>query len=300
MIMPQRAIEGDWIGRLHARRKRLDRGGDAEASRALDAEPRMHLQQRHRLLDRERHAEQILQERERRWQVLCDWQLDDLQQLVEARWPARKLLKRQECALVDGIMASPLAYLLAELGALVILRFRIDHHIQDPDRALGDPSVGASERLRRGRVEVIVDQVRQLLQRPASRSLAASPSPALTSGCYDERLSDREPGRRATPGLGELGLQAQAPAGRCASRGAAVAIPRGAASRPPWEPTAGSWSARAASIRQGRHHAPVAAHLLRWTTGQAGLPCCCSSSLAVNPRSSAVSRPRSTCRSTWA
>jgi hypothetical protein len=90
------------------------------------------------------------------------------------------LLERQEPAL-DEVVVSPPPYLLAKLGApprsggarqvwrqgaLAILRFRTDHHIQDPDRALGDPSVGACQRLRRGQVEVIVDQIRQLLQQP--------------------------------------------------------------------------------------------------------------------------------------
>jgi len=49
---------------------------------------------------------------------------------------------------------------------LAILRFRKDYHIQDPDRALGNPSIGASHRLRRSQVEVVIDQARQLINQP--------------------------------------------------------------------------------------------------------------------------------------
>jgi hypothetical protein len=90
------------------------------------------------------------------------------------------LLDRQERAL-DEVVAPPPPYLVAELGppppplearqvwqqgALAILRFRKDYHIQDPDRALGHPSIVASHRLRRSQVEVVIDQARQLINQP--------------------------------------------------------------------------------------------------------------------------------------
>jgi hypothetical protein len=132
------------------------------------------------LIDRERHAERIVEEHERRLRALYDWQLEHLQQLVQGRWQAQALLDRQKRAL-DKVMAAPPAYLLSELGdpprppearevwrqgALAILRFRKDYEIQDPDRALGEPSVGASQRLRRSQVEVVIDQARQLIDQP--------------------------------------------------------------------------------------------------------------------------------------
>src|SRR6266545_7635910 len=115
-----------------------------------------------------------------RLRALYDWQLEHLQQLVQGRWQAQALLDRQKRAL-DKVMAAPPAYLLSELGdpprppearevwrqgALAILRFRKDYEIQDPDRALGEPSVGASQRLRRSQVEVVIDQARQLIDQP--------------------------------------------------------------------------------------------------------------------------------------
>ena len=182
-IMSQRAVEDDWIARLQARRRCLGSLGDVAASRTLDADLRVRKQQRRRLINQERLAERIVAEHECCSRALCDWRLEHLPQLVQARWYAQALLERQERAL-DEVMVSPPPYLLAALGApprssgarqvwrqgalaiLAILRFRTDHHIQDPDRALGDPAVGTCQRLRRGQVEVIVDQARQLLQQP--------------------------------------------------------------------------------------------------------------------------------------
>jgi hypothetical protein len=179
-LMSQRAIADDWIARLQAHRRRSDRLGDAETHRALDAEIQGRKDQRRRLIDRERHAERIVQEHERRLQALYDWQLDHLQQLVQGRWHAQELLDREERAL-DEVVAAPPHYLVAGLGApsqateglevwrqgaLAIVRFRKDYHIQDPDRVLGEPSVDASQRLRRGQVEVVIDQARQLIHNP--------------------------------------------------------------------------------------------------------------------------------------
>jgi hypothetical protein len=179
-LMSQRAIADDWIARLQAHRRRSDRLGDAETHRALDAKIQGRKDQRRRLIDRERHAERIVQEHERRLQALYDWQLDHLQQLVQGRWHAQELLDREERAL-DEVVAAPPHYLVAGLGApsqateglevwrqgaLAIVRFRKDYHIQDPALALGDPSVVASRRLRRGQVEVVIDQARQLIHSP--------------------------------------------------------------------------------------------------------------------------------------
>jgi hypothetical protein len=177
-LMLQRAVADDWIARLQARQQQAARLGDAEARTALDTEIEMRKEQRRRLLDRERHAERIVEEHERRLQTLYDWQLDHFQQLVQGRWHAQALLERQERAL-DAFAATPPPYLLAALGvpprvpqagevwrqgALAVLRFRKDYHIGDPDRALGDPSVDGSQRLRRDQIGVVVDQARQLLQ----------------------------------------------------------------------------------------------------------------------------------------
>ena len=179
-LMSQRAVEDDWIARLQACRKRLGRRGDTETRKSLDADIQVRKQQRRRLIDRERHAERIEEEHERRYQTLCDWHLDHLEQLVQARSHAQALPDRQERAL-DEVVAAPPPYLVAELGppprplearqvwqqgALAILRFRKDYHIQDPDRALGNPSIGASHRLRRSQVEVVIDQARQLINQP--------------------------------------------------------------------------------------------------------------------------------------
>jgi hypothetical protein len=176
-LMSQRAVADDWIARLQARQRRSARVGDAAARTALDAEIELRKEQRRRLIERERHAERTVEEPERRLRVLYDWQLDRHQQLVEGRCHAQTLLERQERAL-DGIAATPPPYLLAALGvpppaaegravwrqsALAVLRFRKDYHIQDPDRALGDPSGAASWRLRRDQVEVLLDQARQLI-----------------------------------------------------------------------------------------------------------------------------------------
>src|SRR6266496_268087 len=179
-LISQRPVEDDWIARLQARRRRLSRLSDTETRKALDADIEVRKRRRRRRIDRQRHAERIVEEHERHYQALCDWHLDHLQQLVQARWHARALLGRQERAL-DKVMAAPPAYLLSELGdpprppearevwrqgALAILRFRKDYEIQDPDRALGEPSVGASQRLRRSQVEVVIDQARQLIDQP--------------------------------------------------------------------------------------------------------------------------------------
>lgn len=179
-LMSQRAVEDDWIARLQARQRQSARLGDAQARTALDAELQVRKEQRRRLIDRERHAERIVEEHERRLQALYDWQLDHQQQLAEGRWHAQTLLEREERAL-DGVVAAPPSYLRAALGvppraaearelwrqgALAILRFRKDYHIQDPDRALGDPFVVAVQRFRRSQVEVVVDQARQLLHAP--------------------------------------------------------------------------------------------------------------------------------------
>ncbi len=182
-LMSQRAVEDDWIALLEARRRRLGPFGDSEASKALDVDFQIRKQHRRWLIDRERHAERVLEEHERRYQALCDWHLDHLPQLVQAQWHAKELLDRQERAL-DEVVASPPPYLLAELGppprprearqvwrqgALAILRFRKDHHIEDPNRALGGPDVRASQRLRRSQVEVIVDQARRLIHQPGEQ-----------------------------------------------------------------------------------------------------------------------------------
>jgi hypothetical protein len=179
-LMSQRAVADDWIARLQARQRQSRRLGDTQTHTALDAEIQVRKDQRRRLIDRERHAERIVQEHERRLQALYDWQLDHLQQLVQGRWHAQELLDREERAL-DEVVATPPPYLLSALGAppraaeareiwrqgaLAILRFRKDYHIQDPALALGDPSVDASRRLRRGQVEVVIDQARQLIHNP--------------------------------------------------------------------------------------------------------------------------------------
>jgi len=179
-LMSQRAVEDDWIARLKAGRRRLSRLGDAEIRKALDVDIQVRKQQRRRLIDHERHAERLVEDHERRSQALCDWQLDHLHQLVQAQWHAQAFLDRQERAL-DEVVAAPPPYLLAELGppprplearqvwrqgALAILRFRKDYHIQDPDRALGHASVDTSHRLRRSQVEVLIDQARQLINQP--------------------------------------------------------------------------------------------------------------------------------------
>jgi hypothetical protein len=175
ILMSRRAVEDDWIARLEARRRRLGRFDDPRTRNALDADIQVRKQQRRRLIDRERHAARIVEEHQRGYQALCDWQVDHLQQLVQAQWHARTLLERQEQAL-DEVVAAPPPCLVAELGApprspearqvwrqgaLAILRFRKDFGIQDPDRALGRPCAGAS--LRRSQVEVLIDQTRQLI-----------------------------------------------------------------------------------------------------------------------------------------
>src|SRR6266705_3969546 len=68
-LMSQRAVEDDWIARLQACRKRLGRRGDTETRKALDADIQVRKQQRRRLIDRERHAERIEEEHERRYQT---------------------------------------------------------------------------------------------------------------------------------------------------------------------------------------------------------------------------------------
>jgi len=153
---------------------------DTETRKALDADIEVRKRRRRRRIDRHRHAERIVEEHERHYQALCDWHLDHLQQLVQARWHARALLDRQERA-PDEMMVSPPPYLLAELdapprspearqiwrhGVLAILRFRKDYDIQGPDHALGHSSVGATHRLRRSQVEVLTDQARQLINLP--------------------------------------------------------------------------------------------------------------------------------------
>jgi len=179
-LISQRPVEDDWIARLQARRRRLSRLSDTETRKALDADIEVRKRRRRRRIDRHRHAERIVEEHERHYQALCDWHLDHLQQLVQARWHARALLDRQERA-PDEMMVSPPPYLLAELdapprspearqiwrhGVLAILRFRKDYDIQGPDHALGHSSVGATHRLRRSQVEVLTDQARQLINLP--------------------------------------------------------------------------------------------------------------------------------------
>jgi hypothetical protein len=179
-LISQRPVEDDWIARLQARRRRLSRLSDTETRKALDADIEVRKHRRRRRIDRQRHAERIVEEHERHYQALCDWHLDHLQQLVQARWHARALLGRQERA-PDEMMVSPPPYPLAELdapprspearqiwrhGVLAILRFRKDYDIQDPDHALGHSSVGATHRLRRSQVEVLTDQARQLINLP--------------------------------------------------------------------------------------------------------------------------------------
>jgi hypothetical protein len=179
-LMSQRAVADDWIARLQARQRQSARLGDAAARTALQAEIELRNEQRRRLLDRERHAERTVEEHERRLQARYDWQLDHHQQLIEGQWHAQTLLERQERAL-DAFTATPPSYLLSALGvpppvaearevwrqgALAVLRFRKDYHIQDPALALGEPSVDPSRRLRRSQVEVLLDQARQLIHQP--------------------------------------------------------------------------------------------------------------------------------------
>jgi hypothetical protein len=180
-ITSQRAIEDDWVARLAERRRRLDTAGDRAGAKMRDAELKARRQQLQRLMDRERHAERIVEEHERRWQAVCDWHLKHRLQLVQARWQALELLERQERAL-DELAAAPPPYVLDELGApprapqprdawrhgaLAILRYRKDHDIQDVHRALGERSGAVAQRLRRGQVEVVIDLARQLIHRPS-------------------------------------------------------------------------------------------------------------------------------------
>jgi hypothetical protein len=179
-ITSQRAIEDGWVARLEERRRRLDPVGDRAGAKMRDAELEARQQQLQRLMDRQRHAERILEEHERRWQAVCDWHLKHHPQLLQARWHALQLLERQERAL-DELEAAPPPYVLDELGApprapqprdawrhgaLAILRYRKDHHIQDPHRALGERSGTVAQRLRRGQVEVVIDLARQLIHQP--------------------------------------------------------------------------------------------------------------------------------------
>jgi hypothetical protein len=195
-LMSQRAVADDWITRLQARQRQSRRLDDAHTYTALAAEIQTRKEQRRRLIDRERHAERIVEEHERRLQALYDWQLDHLQQLVQGRWHAQTLLERQERAL-DAVSAAPPPYLLSVLGfppraaearevwrqgALAILRFRKDYHIQDPDRALGDPSADASQRFRHDQVAVVVDQARQLLHQPQEPFPSTEPFNAPDQG----------------------------------------------------------------------------------------------------------------------
>jgi len=179
-LMSQRAVEEDWIERLQARSTRSGRLGDTEGRKALDADIQLRKQRRRRLMSLERHAERIVEDHDRHHQALRDWQIDHLQQLLQARLHAQAVLDRQERAL-DEVAATPPPYLLAELGAsppspearqtwrqgaLAILRFRKDYGIQDPDQALGHPSVDTPHRLHRSQVEVLIDQTRQLIHQP--------------------------------------------------------------------------------------------------------------------------------------
>jgi hypothetical protein len=188
-LLSHRAVADDWIARLQARQRRPGRLADMQPRRALDAEIQLRRDQRRRLIDRPRHAERIVAEHERRLQALYDWQLNHLQQFLQGRCHAQTLLERGERAL-DEVAAVPPAYLVAELGdpsrlpearelwrqgALSIVRFRKDYRIKDPERALGDPFVGAAQRFRRSQVEVAVDQARQLLH--ASRQPFPFPEP---------------------------------------------------------------------------------------------------------------------------
>jgi hypothetical protein len=182
-LMSQRAVEDDWTAQLEARRRRLDKLADIQA----------HKRQHRRLIDRERHAEQIPEEHARRYQALCDWQFDRIQQLLQSQWHAQELLDLQEGALDELITALP-PHLLVELGSqprqrethevwrqgtLAILRFRKEHHIEDPDRALGDPSVGASRQLRRRQVEIVIDQAHQHGERLSSGEPVNTPDVGL-------------------------------------------------------------------------------------------------------------------------
>ncbi len=180
VLLSQRAVADNWIARLEARQRRPGRLGDMQTRRAVDAEIELRKDQRWRLIDRQRHAERIVAEHERRLQALHDWQLNHLRQFLQGRCHAQTLLEREERAL-DEVAAAPPPYLVAELGdpprvpearelwrqgALSIVLFRKDYRIQDPERALGDPFVGAAQRFRRSQVEVVVDQTRQLLHAP--------------------------------------------------------------------------------------------------------------------------------------
>ena len=223
-LMSQRAVADDWIARLQARQRQSRRLGDTQTHTALDAEIQVRKDQRRRLIDRERHAERIVQEHERRLQALYDWQLDHLQQLVQGRWHAQELLDREERAL-DEVVATPPPYLLSALGAppraaeareiwrqgaLAILRFHKDYHIQDPawlsaTRLWTLPGGCAAARSRSSLTRPASSSTT-----PASRFPSTNRSTSLTSVARDDDLPDREPGRRAGPSLGELGLQAPA------------------------------------------------------------------------------------------
>jgi hypothetical protein len=188
-LTSQRAIEDDWIARLDAVRRQARGPGGAATRKVLKADIQVRKQQRGRLVARERHAEWIVKQHERRLQALYDWQLDHQRQLLQGQWHAQTLLDRQEQVL-DAIVARPPPYLLTELGvpprlpearkiwregALAILRFRKDYKIQEPDRALGKAALGGSQRLRRSQVEVLVDQVRQLIEEPRAQFSPTEP-----------------------------------------------------------------------------------------------------------------------------
>ncbi|HZD68354.1 MAG TPA: hypothetical protein VFA45_05395 [Actinomycetes bacterium] len=207
-LMSRGAVADDWIAWLQARQRQARRLSDTETHPALDAEIQMRKEQRRRLIDRDRHAELLVQEHERRLRALYNWQLNHLPQLVQGRWHAQELLDREERAL-DEVVVAPPPYLVAGLGAppqategvevwrrgaLAILRFRKDYHIQDPDRVLGEPSVGGFRRLRRGPVEAVIDQVRQLIHNPVSPFPWTSRSTSPTSVSRDQDVPSRRPG----------------------------------------------------------------------------------------------------------
>lgn len=179
-LMAQRAVEDDWIARLRACRSRLGRFGKQDLRKTLDADIQARRRQRRQLINRERYAERVVEAHERRYQALCDWHVDHLHQLVQGHWHARTLLDRQDDA-IELAVSQPPGYLLAQLGAppaaahagqvwrqaaLAILRFRKDHRIDNPHHALGYPSVGAVQGLRRSEVQLLIDQARQLIDHP--------------------------------------------------------------------------------------------------------------------------------------
>ncbi len=199
-LLSLRAVEDEWISRVRARRARLGRRGDRELRRALDVDIAARKQQHSHLIGQARQAERLVELHEQRRRAWADRHVDHLHAVARGYWHARELRIRERRAL-DAVAANPPGHLLSELGrppgdpvvrqlwqqgALAILRYRKDHGIQDPDRALGRPGAGGPERLRRSEVEVLADQTRRLidnLQRARSVRAGRFLGPDLHPGC---------------------------------------------------------------------------------------------------------------------